>query len=265
MKTSEFLAILDHIAPLNLQEDWDNSGLQIDLGYDEVDRVLVGLDVNSELIEEAIARKVNMIVTHHPLMFDPVKRLCPEDVTGGFIIRLVRAGIPVYSAHTCFDSAPRGNNEYILSKLGIQQMFRLPIPGHHISEARTARIGSYQQPMFFSEFCERLSRLLGEPGGIKVSGAPEKLIQKVAVCTGAGGEFWSAAHAAGADVFISSEIKHHQALAARECGMCIVDAGHYGTEWLFVRNMAKQLRKHCGDAVEIIESSADQDPFDRII
>ena len=265
MKTSEFLEILDKIAPLSLQEDWDNSGMQIDLGYEEVDKVIVGLDINSELIEEAISKKANLIVTHHPLLFDPVRKLCPDDVTGNYVIRLVRAGLPVYAAHTCFDSAPHGNTEYLLSKLGIQQMFRLPIPGRSISEARTARIGSYHQPIFFSEFCEKLNKVLGCPGGIKISGAPERLIQKVAVCTGAGGEFWEAAYAAGADVFISSEIKHHQAIAARECGMCIIDAGHYGSEYIFVRNMAKQLRKRCGDAVEIIETSSSQNPFDRIV
>ena len=265
MKTSEFLEILNRIAPLDLQEEWDNSGMQIDLGRDEVTKVIVGLDINSEIIEEAITKKADMIVTHHPILFDPIKTLGPDDVVGGFVIRLVRAGISVYSSHTCFDAAPYGNNEYLLKKLGVQQMFRLPIPGHHISEAMVARIGSYQQPVFFSEFCEKLSKVLGQPGGIKVSGAPEKLIQRVAVCTGSGGEFWEAAKIAGADVFVTSEVKHHQALAARECGLCLVDAGHYGTENLFVRNMAKQLRKMCDESVEIIETSADQDPFDRIL
>ena len=265
MKTAEFIEALERIAPLRLQEDWDNSGLQIDLGSKETQRVIVALEITSEVIEEAILKQADFIVTHHPLLFNAVKKIRAEEPTGDYILRLIRAGISVYSAHTCFDSVKDGNNDYLMYKLGLQKVYRLPIPGADISESRIARMGVYSQPMFFNEFCEKLAKVLGYPGGIKVSGPPERLIQKVALCTGAGGEFWSAAAANGADVYVSGDIKHHEAQGARESGMCIIDAGHFGTEWIFVPNMAKQLRKLCGDSITVIETSVCQNPYDRVI
>ena len=115
MNIKDVKAVLNHIAPLSLQEEWDNSGMQIDTGREEINKILVSLEITSEVIEEAIAAKAQMIVTHHPLIFHPVKRIQVDDVVGNYILRLIRAEIPVYSAHTCFDSAPGGNNEYILS------------------------------------------------------------------------------------------------------------------------------------------------------
>ncbi len=265
MKTKELLETLQKIAPLELQESWDNSGLQIDLGAEETDRVLIALEITSEVVEEAILKQAGMIITHHPLMFNAIRRLRADDVVGNYVLRLVRAGISVYSAHTCFDAVNGGNNDYLMYKLGLQKVYRLPIPGADISECRIARMGVYHQPMFFNEFCERLNRVLGHPGGIKVSGPPEALIQKVALCTGAGGEFWSAALANGADVYISGDIKHHEAQAARECGLCLIDAGHWGTEWIFVPNMAKMLQRSCGTDLSVIESSIVQNPYDRVI
>ncbi len=265
MKTAELIDVLEKIAPLHLQENWDNSGMQIDLGQEETDRILVALEITSEVIEEAILKQVSFIVTHHPLMFNAIRRLKTDDVVGNYVLRLVRAGISVYAAHTCFDAVNGGNNDYLMYKLGLQKVYRLPIPGVDISESRIARMGVYHQPMFFNEFCDRLNRVLGNPGGIKVSGAPEHLIQKVALCTGAGGEYWEAAFANDADVYISGDIKHHEAQAARECGMCVIDAGHYGTEWIFVPNMAKQLRKYCGTELAVIETAVDQNPYDRVI
>ena len=265
MKTSELLYVLEKIAPLQLQESWDNSGMQIDLGTEEISRVLVALEITSEVIEEAILKQADMIVTHHPLLFNAVKKLRADDVTGNYIMRLVRAGISVYSSHTCFDAVGGGNNDYLMYKLGLQKVFRLPIPGTDISEPRIARMGEYSQPLFFSEFCKRVSHVLGDPGGIKVSGTPEHLIQKVALCTGAGGEYWYAAYVNGADVYLSGDIKHHEAQAAREVGICLIDAGHFGTEWLFVPNMAEQLRRQCGAELTVFETSVNQNPYDRVI
>ena len=265
MKTSEIKAVLDRIAPLSLQEDWDNSGMQIETGRGEINKILVALEITSDVIEEAITKKAQMIVTHHPLIFHPVKNICVDDVVGNYILRLIRAEIPVYSAHTCFDSSPGGNNDYLLHKLGIQYFFRLPVPGIDICDSHMARMGVYEAPMFFGSFCEKLNKVLGSESGLRIAGSPERLVQKIAVCTGAGGEFWEAALAAGADVFISGDIKHHEAQGAKESGLCIIDAGHYGTEHLFVHNMASQLRKKCGADVEIIESAVCQNPYNSVM
>lgn len=265
MKMTDWLQLMDDIAPLSIQEAWDNSGLQIDYGNEDVERILVALEITGEVIEEAILKKTNMIVVHHPLIFEPIRRIDVRRIEGDHIIRLIRNGISVYAAHTCFDSARNGNNDRLMSLLGIQRYSRLNLPGKGFEDSTLARIGTLPEPMFLSRFLEKLDHALGHPGGIKVSGDPGRLIQKVAVCCGGGGEYYKGALAAGADVFVSGDIKHHEAQNARESGLCVVDAGHYGTERIFVQNMAQQLKQKSVDALTVICSEVMQNPYDFIL
>ena len=111
MKTKELREVLEKIAPLQLQESWDNSGMQIDHGAEETDRVLVALEITSEVIEEAILKQADMIVTHHPLMFTARRRVTDEDYEGRLICRLLREGLSLIASHTCLDQAPGGIND----------------------------------------------------------------------------------------------------------------------------------------------------------
>ncbi len=265
MKMSEWLQLMDEIAPISSQEAWDNSGLQIDYGNQEVSRILVALEITGDVIEEAISKKTNMIVVHHPLIFEPIRAVDCKQVEGDYIIRLIRNGISVYASHTCFDSARNGNNDQLMNLLGVQRFSRLNMPGKGFEESAMARIGTLPEPVFLSEFLKRLVDVLGNPGGIKISGDSSRLIQKVAVCTGAGGEYFAGAVAAKADVFISGDIKHHDAQKAKESGICIIDAGHYGTEYIFVENMVQQLRQKGGDELTVIASDVNQNPYDFVI
>lgn len=265
MKMADWLQLMDEIAPLSSQEPWDNSGLQIDYGNQEVNRILVALEVTGDVIEEAVLKKADMIVVHHPLIFEPVRSIDCNQTEGDYIIRLIRSGISVYASHTCFDSAREGNNEHMMNLLGIQRFSRLTLPGKGFEESALARVGTLPEPMFLSEFLKRLDKALGNPGGIKVSGDPSRLIQKVAVCTGAGGEYFAGAIAAKADVFISGDIKHHEAQKARESGLCIIDAGHYGTEHIFVDNMTQQLQQRGEGDLTVSASEIKQNPYDFII
>jgi dinuclear metal center YbgI/SA1388 family protein len=262
---TDWLQLMDDVAPLSIQESWDNSGLQIDYGNEEVERILVALEITGDVIEEAISKTANMIVVHHPLIFEPIRKIDYRDMEGDYILRLIRSGISVYAAHTCFDSARNGNNDHLMELLGIQRFSRLNMPGRGFEDSTLARIGTLPESMLFSRFLERLDRALGHPGGIKVSGDPARLIRKVAVCCGGGGEYYQGALAAGADVFISGDIKHHEAQKARESGLCVVDAGHYGTEKIFVQNMAQQLKQKGAGALTVICSEVMQNPYDFIL
>lgn len=265
MKMSDWLQLMEDIAPLSMQEVWDNSGLQIDYGNEEVERILVALEITGDVIEEANAKKTNMIVVHHPLIFEPIRKIDYRDMEGDYILRLIRGGISVYAAHTNFDSARNGNNDRLMELLGIQRFSRLNMPGRGFEESTLARIGTLPEPILFTDFLNRLDRVLGHPGGVKVSGDAGRLIQKVAICCGGGGEYYQGALAAGADVFVSGDIKHHEAQRARESGLCVVDAGHYGTEQIFVRNMAQQLKQKGGDRLTVICSEVMQNPYDFIL
>lgn len=265
MNMKSWLGLMDDIAPLSIQEPWDNSGLQIDYGNEEVQRVLVALEITGEVIEEAVSKITNMIVVHHPLIFDSLRSIDSATIEGDYIVRLIRSGISVYAAHTCFDSAKNGNNDYLMGLLGIQRFSRLNMPGKGFEESTLARVGMLPEPLPFYQFLERLNRALGNPGGIKVSGDRSRLVQKIAVCCGGGGEYYQGALCAGADVFVSGDIKHHEAQRARESGLAVVDAGHYGTERIFVENMAAQLRSKSEGALTVVESEVVQNPYDYIL
>ena len=118
MEKELFLNVLNDIAPLSLQEEWDNSGVQIAFGDREISRVLVALEVTKDVIREAKREHCDFILCHHPLLFLPVKCIEPEFTVGAYIQELIRAEIGVYAAHTCFDKAPGGNNDYLMKALG---------------------------------------------------------------------------------------------------------------------------------------------------
>ena len=144
MEKELFLNVLNDIAPLSLQEEWDNSGVQIAFGDREISRVLVALEVTKDVIREAKREHCDFILCHHPLLFHPVKCIEPEFTVGAYILELIRAEIGVYAAHTCFDKAPGGNNDYLMKALGCA--FPEELAGG------IARIGRLDRPVSFDEF-----------------------------------------------------------------------------------------------------------------
>lgn len=263
MKREELLTALDGIAPISLQESWDNCGMQIDLGNAQFKKLLVCLDVTDEIVEEAEEEHCDMIVSHHPLLFHGVKQISTEHQLGKRLIRLIGQGISVYSAHTCFDKAIGGNNDCLLHRIGAGGLAPMSA-GAEAKDSIIGRIGVFEQPMKLSEAAKRVAEGLGKPVGLKVAGDPNRLVRKVGVCTGAGGEFCKEAAECGCDLYISGEVKHHEVLGALEMGLCLIDAGHYGTEWIFSENMARQLRQKaesCSGFIEILETKREKNPF----
>ena len=124
-----------------------------------------------------------------------------------------------------------------------------------------ARIGWLDRPVSFDEFISDVNAACGYEG-LKIQGESDREIKKVAVCTGGGGEYVYDAFREGADVFVSGDIKHHDAQAAKDLGICLIDAGHYGTEWQFVPNMAAQLRADERFTAELIKSESMANPFE---
>ncbi|MDR0357520.1 MAG: Nif3-like dinuclear metal center hexameric protein, partial [Clostridiales Family XIII bacterium] len=118
-ETKALIEAIEGFAPLDLQEDWDNSGWQINLGREQIARATVALDITNAVIAEAKVLRADLILTHHPLFFVPVKRIDSGDIVGRYIAELISAGIGVYSAHTSFDSAPGGMNDALAALLGL--------------------------------------------------------------------------------------------------------------------------------------------------
>lgn len=257
MTMKEIEGILNEIAPLQLQESWDNSGVQIDVGRPYIQKVLVCLEITREIVAEAIDQDVDLIVTHHPLMFRGVKKIDRSTPLGEYLLELIFAGISVYSSHTSFDTAMGGNNDDLASRLGLRDVEEL--------EGVLGRTGYLTQPMKLKDLAVLVDEALDHPGGIKVAGNPETTVEKVGLCTGAAGEFYREALAQACQVYISGDVKHHDAQDARESGICVIDAGHFGTEQIFVENMAAQIREKCGGQLTVLESKVNVNPYDFVI
>lgn len=254
MQKEKFLRILETVCPSETQEEWDNSGIQINTEFSEVQRVLIALEITDAVIDEAEQRQADMIVTHHPLIFDPMKHIDNSDVPGHYVQRLIKDGISVYSAHTSFDKLEGGNNDELGRILGFADIEKFD-NGNDF-----CRKGITPVEMSFSDVISRTSEALGvDEKFFKAAGDLDTMITTVGWCTGAGGEFISEAAEEGLDLFITGDLKYHDAQLADALGICVLDAGHYGTEQIFVNNMADHLssKTNC----EILRSEIDINPF----
>mgnify|MGYP003328859537 CR=1 FL=1 len=196
MTKSAFLNALNSIAPFDTQAEWDNCGLQIDLGHTSVNKILVCMEISYDVIEEAVENEVDMIVTHHPLLFNAVKKITVDSTVTDYIIKLITANIEVVSSHTCFAAAKGGNNDYLMNLMGVSSPKRF--------EDDCVRIGTLSRAVSFEKFICKLDEALGAPG-IKFNGDLDRKISVVACCSGAGADFAVEAAKLGADVYVTGD------------------------------------------------------------
>jgi dinuclear metal center YbgI/SA1388 family protein len=381
-RVADIVAFLERFAPLELAEDWDNVGLLIGERQHDAARVLTCLTLTSDVAQEAIERQVNLIVTHHPVLFGAVKRLTADDSQGRMLLRLIAAGIAVYSPHTAYDSAADGINQQLAQRLGLAQIEALrqaPVPGQckivcfvprsHLSSVQAAlweigagTIGEYSKCSFvvdgvgsfegsgashpaigkaqcleqvaearlevicpealvpeairclkgahpyeepacdvyplvarssrhgsgrvgeltlpagegsaispaitlkaagcrfytLGEFVTLVKTRLGF-GALSFVGERGRLVSRVAIACGSGGEFLSEAINRQCDVLLTGEARFHTCLEAREAGIGLVLAGHYATERPGVEQLAAVLAREFPDAT-VWASEVECDP-----
>ena len=254
MQSTELIQRIENFAPPELQEEWDNSGIQIDVGFPQVNKVLTALEINDDVITEAMDEGADWIVTHHPLIFTSTSSVDYRDVTGKYIQRLVRASISVYSAHTSFDAAEGGNNDYLGKLLGFKDI------KHFHDDSRYLRRTDLPEEKYFGDIIKDAAEKLGVDLRLfRAVGDPETKIKRIGWCTGAGAEFLQKAFDEGCQLYITGDVKYHDAQKAKALGLCVLDAGHFGTENIFKDNMADVIAK--GGGVEVIKSKVDLNPF----
>ena len=235
---------LDAKAPFRLQEEWDNSGLLAGDPKAPVGRVLLALDITDAVIEEAAALDAQLIVSHHPVIFRPIKRatLCAGDLTGRKVWSLGRYNIAAICAHTNLDSVEGGVNTVLAKALGLQELTVLEQTGTGPEDLPSGigRIGTLPQPMDTEAFLRTVQAALG-PHALRYVdvGRP---ISRVAVGGGACGDMLTLAVQAGCDAFVTADLKYNMFLDARELGLTLVDAGHYPTENPVMERVGEWLR-----------------------
>ncbi len=257
MRKEYLIQTLEGFCPLELQEDWDNCGFQVDTGKEVYERVLVALEITGEVIDEAIEQQADLIVTHHPMIFSPIRKVQADDVIGGYICKLIRHDISVYACHTNFDKLDGGNNDYIGALLELENIRCFD------TDNGFCRKGDTPFEVTFLEVVHKAAEAFDiEERFFKTVGDLSKTIETIGWCSGAGTEFLELAKKEGCDLYITGDLKYHEAQMAKELGLCVLDAGHYGSEKIFVENMADMLRLEPGmENVEVMESVIDINPF----
>ena len=218
MTVHDIYRLLDAAVPFETQEDFDNSGLLVGSREQEVSGILFALDVTERVIDEALARGANLIVTHHPLMFSPVQRLTDDTYEGRLVRRLIRENICLIASHTCLDKAPGGVNDALAERCAL-----LEVEGEGF-----IRVGRLPEPLPARDLAEYLSAALDT--AVRLMGDPDRVVSRLGLCSGAGGGEWEGAAALGADGFLSGEVKHHHALAMADAGIACFECGHFATE-----------------------------------
>lgn len=261
----KFSRMVQKTAPLSCAYDWDNSGMTLHL-HDNINKVLVCLDVTEETLNEAKEDGCDTILSHHPLLFTAQKKFDADMPVSSLFLRAVEAGINLYAAHTSYDCAPGGMNDRLAALLGLESLRPLVVQGvdekgEVINAAGT--VGEYGAALDLAAFADRIKEKLNLPAVRIAYGGKE--IKKVACMGGAGCEFLADAAAAGADAFLTGEVKHNYFAEARMLGITLVEAGHYDTEKIFVSAMCDSLQNMKNElqcSIEVICSLRERRPYE---
>lgn len=360
------VGIINKIAPPALAEEWDNVGLQVGDTSAEIERIMVALDPGPPAIDAAILNSCQLLLTHHPLIFKPLKRITSSDETGRLILKAIKCGLAVLSLHTNYDTAANGVNDLLANALGLEKIAPLRIArreellklvvyipatheaavmeellpfsivqGHYaecsfrtagtgtfrpltgaspfigtndkreaVAESRfevllpktglqpalkalyrvhpyeepafdivpllnegeaagIGRIGLLPMPLSVRDFAAQVKQSL-KTASVRVVGDLDSKATKIAICGGSGTSLLHDAVRAGADTFVTGDIKYHEAREAEALGITLIDAGHFATEQLMVAGLANQLgmalNKRKFDA-EVLQCSVETDPF----
>ena len=222
MTVREFYEYLNRLIPPELSLDGDCDGISCSADPDrEVKRVLIALDVNSAVIDEAIEEGCEVILTHHPMLWGGLREVVAGTPASDRVIRLIRAGIAAMSFHTRLDVAEGGVNDILAGMLGLSGVTRF-------GEKGIGRIGSLESPLTAEMLTGKVRDALGAPF-VEYSDTG-RLIRRVAVCGGSGGSVRKDAAAAGADAFLCGEIGYHTLADSNDTSMSILTAGHFYTE-----------------------------------
>lgn len=279
---SQVLTALDGLYPPKLAVDWDKAGLAIGDLQAPVRKIYFALDAVTETIEDALEWGADLIFTHHPFLFSPLASVTSQTDRGHNTLRLVRSGCALFSAHTNGDSARGGVNDVLALALGLRGTSPL-LPESDDESLGLGRIGNLPAPMTLRDFADVVARALPETAqGVRVAGDPTKLIERVAVLGGSGGSMLNDAAAAGADAYVTSDLKHHDMLDfledhrnrhmgssatfedASERVMAVVDVAHFASESPWLTTAARTVAAVLGGAgwsVETKVSDINTDPW----
>lgn len=233
MKNRDLFDFLCAFAPLGLQLGFDNAGFLVGDIEAGVSRVLISLDVTEEVIDEAVRTGVELIISHHPFIWTPLKSVTGDGLTSRKLMKLIKNDISVISMHTNLDIAEGGVNDVLISLLGAVRTDTLDSDG-------CGRIGELQEELCLEEFLVHCRSVLNVKGLRYVDGG--RRVKRLAVMGGAGADAMYDAIEKGCDTYVTADVKYHQFLEAKELGLNLIDADHFCTENPVMPVLAEKLR-----------------------
>ncbi len=239
----KIMDIIDEIAPLALAEKWDNPGLQVGAFDQEINKVLIALDPTLEVISEAKTSNAQLIITHHPLLFNSISCIDFNTYPGNIIHEAIKNDIAIIAAHTNLDSARMGINYFLARILDIPDAVVLdPKELNGMTGYGLGIIGNLSESIDLFSYTMKVKKNLGI-NAVKVTGSDDSAVKRVAALGGSGSNFIALAAEKKADLFITGDIGHHDALTARSLNINVIDAGHFSMERAALKGFQKQLKE----------------------
>ena len=241
MKIKDITDVIERFAPLAYQESYDNAGLIVGRPDDEVRQALLAVDVTDEVLDEAEREGCDLVITHHPIVFHPLKRFNSADMVQRCVERAIRRCIALYACHTNLDSAPEGMSWRLAALLGIGELSVLQ-PSEGDPRAGFGVVGELPEPLPTVEFLRRMQQRLGVKV-VRHSDLVSEQVRRIALCTGAGASLMADARRAGADLYVTADLKYNDFMFP-DGEFVVADIGHFESEYCAIELLFEVLSKN---------------------
>ena len=257
---ADIIRLIEEFAPRELAEDWDNCGLQVGSPNWPVKRLWVALDPTPEVIQAACQQNADMLVTHHPLIFRPLKSIDFSQPLGRSIQLAAKNHLAVYSAHTNLDKTDRGLNDMLAEKLGLKHIADLH---QREDESGFGRIGELANRCSLQSLADAVKKALAIEA-VRVAGDLKLQVDRVLVCSGSGSGLLGDFLRSDAQVYLSGDMRYHDALEIQQAKRGMIDIGHFASEHIMVEALTARLSAELDDigaTVEVVACENEKDPF----
>ncbi len=265
LKVKDIMEYMKDFAPLDLKESYDNVGLMVGDKEADIKGILVALDCTLEVIEEAKTKGVNLIITHHPLLFKKPSSITTDSLQGKKIIELIKNDINLYSSHTNLDSVSQGMNDTLVKLLGFDTLDIID-PNREYEGAGIGRMVSLKPSLTSEEVLNLIKERLSIEH-LRFVGDKQKRINKIALINGAGQDYFWEALKKGADFIITGDTTYHPVSDFKEMGIAIADIGHFPSEWPIFKIISEKVKNFAqvkDKNIEFYVSERSKDPYEFI-
>jgi dinuclear metal center YbgI/SA1388 family protein len=269
IRVADMVGLMEKIAPSFLSESWDNCGLQVGDRQWPVKKVWVALDPLPSVIDAAAGQDVDLVITHHPLIFKPLRTIDLERPEGKIIATALNSRTAIFTAHTNLDSARDGINDVLARKIGLDRLAPMvpadvSLPG--ADAMGMGRIGCLKLPQTVAALAQNIKKQLGV-ARVTLVGRTDRMVENVAVCSGSGGSLLENFLDSEAEVFVTGDIRYHDARTVEDADRALIDIGHFASEHIMIDMLCNLLSGAVAGAgwdVRIEACKLERDPFELI-